>query len=243
METGEPSPPEEPTAPPLDPRIAAARPGWALVVLAAPIAIFVLVIVLYIGMISLGFQGRGGDGAPVTYEVGGCEDAGPLLEARLGDIGLPVERTSHPGGMQLHTRRIGRPEIDATLADTLAQPGAFELRHDDDVLARNAQITDATYRLDGMMDPWLLLRLDDDATKAVVAAVRSDPTGRLTFVLDGTPIAMQPNRRSVRKGEVEGIPLDEIDAAERMRRIASWSVIIDHGPLPCPVQVREAEAP
>lgn len=236
--------PQDPTgAPAIDPRIAAARPGWALVVLAAPVVAFVVVIVLYIGMFGLGFQGRGGMGGPVSFEVGGCEAAAEELSGRLTDMGLPAVVQAHRGGFLLQTERIGRPEIDATLAPTLQTPGAFELRHGDNVLATNANVLEATYRLDGMMDPWLLLRLDEQAVDAVVDAIRSDRRGRMTFFLDGEAIAMQPNGRSVQRGEVEGIPLAELTAEARMQQIAAWSVIIDHGPLPCPVTVRAVEAP
>jgi len=222
----------------VDPRVAAARPGWALGILAAPIVLFVVVIALYIGMLTLGFQGRGA-GGPVDYRVAGCEPAVHMIAERLGDMGLPAEVQTTDDGALVHSRRVGREEVDATIPATLSTPGRFELRHDEVVLATNEQITEATYRLDGMMDPWLLLRLDDTATAAVVDAVRSDPTGRLTFVLDGQPVAMQPNRRDVMRGEVEGIPLADMDAATRMASIAAWSVIIDHGPLPCEASVRE----
>ena len=229
-----------PPQPPVDPRIAQARPGWALVVLAAPIAAFIVVIVLYIGMFWLGFQGRGGDGGAITYAVTSCDEATAPIAARLEDMGLPAEREgSSP--VRLHSRRIGRDDIDATVPDTLATPGVFELRHGDEVLATNASVLEATTRLDGMMDPWLLLELDPEATEAVVAAVRSDPRGRLTFYLDDEAIAMQPNGRSVQRGEVEGIPLAEMTAAQRMQSVAAWSVIIDHGPLPCPATVRAEE--
>lgn len=231
-------PPEDPS---IDPRIANARPGWALLILAAPVAGFVLVALLYAGMLSLGFSGRGGDGGPVTYRVQACDEAVDLIEGRLVDMGLPVERTDDGGVHRLHSQRIGRPDIDVTVPDTLAMPGAFELRHGDEVLARNPDIAEASTRLDGMMDPWLLLRLKADAAEAVVKAVNSEPTGRLTFVVDGTPVAMQPNRRDVMRGEVEAIPLDDMTAAERMQRIAAWSVVIDHGPLPCPATVEVEE--
>ena len=233
------TPPKPPAGTPggdLDPRIQQARPGWALFILAAPIVLFVIVALLYTGMIGLGLQGRG-SGEPVDLRVGGCAEAPAAVVERLADMGLPA--TIDASDPQLvHTHRIGRPEVDATLAATLAQRGVFELRHDDEVLVTNAQITEATYRLDGMMDPWLLLLLDDVATEAVVGAMRGDPTGRLTFVLDGEPVAMQPNRRDVFRGEVEGIPLADRDAATRMERIAAWSVMIDHV-LPCDATVEE----
>jgi hypothetical protein len=225
-----------PTPDEVDPRIAQARPGWALVVLASPIVAFVVVIVLYIGMVSLGLSGRGGDGGRVVYRVAACDEAVEPIAERLRDMGLPAEVDRTRGDVRIVSQRIGRPEIDETVPDTLSTVGRFELRHGDAVLARNEQITDASTRLDGMMDPWLLLGLDEQATDAVVGAVRSDPRGRMHFVVDGQIVAMQPNGRDVQRGEVEGIPVAELTAADRMARVAAWSVIIDH-PLPCPATV------
>jgi len=237
-----PSPSDEPGEPAegVDPRVAQARPGWALVILAAPIVLFAVVIVLYIGMLGLGLQGRGA-GQPVRFAVHGCDEAVGHVVERLGDMGLPAEVVDDGGPSVVHTRRVGRPEIDRTVPATLSAPGAFELRHGDDVLATNASVVEATTRLDGMMDPWLLVRLDPEATDAVVQAVNADPSGRLTFVLDGEPVAMQPNRRDVMRGEVEGIPLADMDAATRMASVAAWAVIIDHGPHPCDASVVEVE--
>lgn len=220
----------------VDPRIANARPGWALVVLAAPLVAVVVVVVLYVGMVRLGLQGRAAGGGEVVLMVRTCEEALPVLLARLDDAGLPSTSEPVEGGWHVRTQGTGRDDVDAALPGALAQRGDFALRAADGVLFGNQAVTEATYRLDGMMDMWLLLRLDEEASEAVVDAVRAEPRGRMTFVLDGVDIAMQPNGRAVQRGEVEGIPLAEIDQKTRMRLIAEWSMLIDH-PLPCDATV------
>jgi hypothetical protein len=218
----------------IEPLLKQSRPGWALLILAAPVALFVVVVVLYTGMISLGLQGREALGPPLVLTVETCEAAAPVLKARLADIGLPGEVVADgPGRYTLSTSLTGREDVDAALPEALLQPGHFALTFEGATLLENDGVLEAIYRLDGMMDMWLLLRLNDVATEAVVAAVRSSKPGdRLEFVLDGTPVAMQPTHRSVQRGEVEGIPLAEIDQKTRMRLIAEWSMQIDH-PLPC----------
>ncbi len=218
----------------VEPLLKQSRPGWALFVLAAPIALFVVVAVLYTGMISLALEGREATGPELALLVETCEEAVPVLEARLADVGLPAEIvTAGPGRYTLRTTLTGRDDVDAALPYALLQPGHFDLTYEGSSILDNGGVVEATYRLDGMMDMWLLLLLDDAATESVIKAVRSSkPGGRLDFVVDGVPVAMQPTHRSVQRGEVEGIPVEDMDQKTRMRLIAEWSMQIDH-PLPC----------
>jgi hypothetical protein len=222
----------------IEPLMKQARPGWALVFLAAPIAFFALVVVLYAGMWSVGMQGRAAEGGPFDLTVAACPEAVPVLEARLRDVGLPAQVEALGAGRYLvHTARTGRDDVDGALPEALVQPGRFALTYEGRELFDNRGISEATFRLDGMMDMWLLLRLTDAGTDAVVEAVRgSRPGDRLIFVIDGAEVALQPTQRSVQRGEVEGIPLADMDQKTRMRLIAEWSMQIDH-PLPCPVSL------
>ncbi len=223
----------------IQPLLDQSRPGWALVILAAPIALFVVVVVLYVGMVSLGLQGRAAEGAPIELVVETCPEALPVLEARLADVGLPFEAHEEGSGRyRVLTTGTGRVDVDEALPAALLAPGRFALTFEGRELIDNDGVDEATYRLDGMMDMWLLLDLDDAATDAVTEAVRSSKPGdRLDFLVDGAMVAMQPTHRSVQRGEVEGIPVDEMDQKTRMRRIAEWSMQIDH-PLPCEAEAR-----
>ena len=223
----------------IQPLLDQSRPGWALVILAAPIALFIAVVVLYVGMVSLGLQGRAAEGAPIELMVETCPEALPVLEARLADVGLPFEAEEEGGGRyRVRTTGTGRADVDEALPAALLAPGRFALTYDGTTLIDNEGVEEATYRLDGMMDMWLLLDLDEAATDAVTEAVRSSKPGdRLDFLVDGVMVAMQPTHRSVQRGEVEGIPVDDMDQKTRMRRIAEWSMQIDH-PLPCEARAR-----
>lgn len=223
----------------IQPLLDQSRPGWALVILAAPVALFIAVVVLYVGMVSLGLQGRAAEGAPIEVVVETCPEALPVLEARLADVGLPFEAREEGGGRyRVLTTGTGRADVDEALPSALLAPGRFALTYEGRELIDNDGVDEATYRLDGMMDMWLLLDLDDEATDTVTEAVRSSKPGdRLDFLVDGVMVAMQPTHRSVQRGEVEGIPVDEMDQKTRMRRIAEWSMQIDH-PLPCEARAR-----
>ena len=221
----------------IEPLMNQSRPGWALVILAAPIVLFVIVVVLYTGMVSLGLQGRAASGPPLELTVRTCDEALPVLKARLADVGLSAEVVSVGDGRhRVRTSLTGREDVDAALPSALLAPGQFELVYDGQALLDNAGVAEATYRLDGMMDMWLLLRLEDTASQTVVEALRgAERRERLNFVVDGATVAMQPALRTVAMGEVEGIPVHEMDQKTRMRKIAEWSMQIDH-PLPCAAQ-------
>jgi hypothetical protein len=220
---------------PIDPRIAQARPGWALFVLAAPVGAVIVVILLYMGMAWLGMSGRAAQGER-TLRVESCPEGMEVIQARLADVGLPATVRADGSGWVLQTAYVGREDVDEALPDALAKPGVLVVRGTAGTIFGNDAVTEATYRLDGMMDMWLLLRLNDQATQAVVDTVRSDPQGRMTLVLDGEDVALQPNRRAVQRGEVEAVPLADMDQVTRMRLLAEWSMQIDH-PLPCAATV------
>lgn len=223
-----------------DPRIAQARPGWALAILSAPIFVALAVVLLYVGMWSMGLAGREAAGAERALQVEACPEGVVALRDRLTDMGLPAEVAPTPTGARLTTRATGRPEVDQRLTTVLSAPGRFELRGGDVVLATSEDVAEASSRLDGMMDPWLLVRLREDAAERVKQHVRADPRGRLHFAVDGVEVAMQPNTRDVTVGEVEGIPLADMDRAERFHRVAEWAVLVDH-PLPCAVEIQEVQ--
>lgn len=224
-----------------DPRIANARPGWALVVLAAPVAMVIVVGLAYGGLVAFGLAGRPATGPEVTLAFSGCPEARPFVEARVADMGLPATFSDDRGGFSARIVLPRDPYAAADVAPTLARTGAFEVLGGDEVLARNAQVTRASVRLDLSMTPTTLVDLGPDASVRVRDWVRAHPDAELEFRLDGETVGVQP-ARSVVIGEAEISPPIPDDRA-RMRATAAWGVVIDHGPLPCPVTVAGGPAP
>ena len=218
---------------PDDPRIPS-RPLWGLAILTLPILGIFVMFIAYGVMWGLGLSGRQAAGEPVTLTFEGCPEARPLLEARLADMGLSGEWTSTASQIQVTAALTGDPEVDANIPDTLASPGALEIRADGEVVATNANVTEASVRMDLFMVPYVLLHLDPPAADRVRDFVRADPEGKVRFWVDGQEIGWQSNSNPVAKGDLEINPAIP-DELERMHAVAAWSVTLDHGPLPCTV--------
>lgn len=235
---------------PNDPRIPS-RPLWGLAILALPLIGLVVVATAYLGMFVLGTRGRPASGEEVAlwYEVPadcGGADAGAeavtsfvaaeVVEARLGDMGLKATALPAPAGAPAFGFSVAMPAdaaVAATIPSTLARPGLARLMGGEQLLADNSDIADASIRMDLLMQPSLLLRLDPDAAERVRSFVRGDPQGKITLLVDGEAVASQRNDRPVQVGEVELTPDDEaMDEQARWAALAELSVTVDH-PLAC----------
>jgi len=225
-----------------DPRIPT-RPLWGILLVLIPIVGVIAVAIAYAVTWGFGMAGRAARGETVTWRFSGCEAARPLLEDRLADVGLDGTWASAANGYTVTTRLTGDESVDQSLPATLTTPAALEVRGGDEVLATSEDVTDASVRMDLFMVPSVLLSLDPPAAERVKEHVRAVPDGKMTFHVDGERIGWQSNTNPVAVGELE-INLDlEGDEQARMRAVASWSVILDHGPLPCPVAFRGETVP
>lgn len=225
------------TVDPNDPRLKGMRPAWGLAILTLPIVGVVIVAVGYGSLFLSGTRGRAADGPRVEWTFEGCPEARPLIEARVADMGLEAAFGDAPGGFVAELVLPGDPEVAAGVPATLTMPGALEVRGANELLVTNADLTDASVRVDLLMYPSTLLRLTPEAAERVKKHVRDLPKGELLFYVDGVRAGRQDNQNPVSVGEIE-LGLDEGDDKTRMHRAAALSVVLDHGPLPCPVTVR-----
>ncbi len=222
---------------PDDPRLKQ-RPIWGLLILILPIVGVLVVFALYAGMWAIGISGRAASGPRATLTFDGCPQARPLLEARLADMGLDdAAWTDTPGGFAVEVSLTGDPDVDARIPRTLAMPGALEIRGGDEALATNIDVVEASVRLDLLMVPSVLVKVGPEAAARVKEHVRANPGGQLRFLVDGVDVGGQSNLEPVAVGDLELAP-DGYDVSldrERMHAVAAWSVVLDHGPLPCAV--------
>jgi len=225
-----------------DPRIPT-RPLFGFILVLMPIVGVFLVTIAYVVMWSLGLAGRSAQGEEVTWRFSGCEAALPLLEARLDDVGLSATWTSTSGGYTVTTQLTGDETVDEGLPAMLTTPADLEIRAGDQVLATSADVTDASVRMDIFMVPFVLLKVDEDAAERIKVHVRQDPEGKMAFHVDGRKIGWQSNANPVAIGELEVNLELEGDEKDRMQAVASWSVTLDHGPLPCSVTFRGETVP
>jgi len=216
-----------------DPRLKM-RPIGGLLLLAGALGAVIATFVAYGWLWWSGMTGRPATGDAVVLTFEGCHEAIPLITERLADMGLTPTFTGHERLFSVEVVLPADPVVAASVPDTLARPGVVEVRSGDTVLATNADVMEAVPRLDLRMASFVVLRLSSGATDRVVEAVRADPTGHLSLVVDGVEVATQPNTTPIAKGEVEFAPPVDDDET-RMRTVAEWSVVLDHGPLPCKV--------
>lgn len=230
----------QPTLDPDDPRLAQ-RPLIGMLILALPLVMVALTLAAYAVTVGFGLRGRAAAGPAVELRFSGCDEAGPVIAARLADMGIEAAPGS-AGPLSFRASLPADPEVAAAIPRTLATPGRLEVRGGDEVLASPDDVADASVRMDLMMVPSTLVNLRPEAAGRVRDHVRAVPEGRLTFVLDGAPIGEQSNQAPVEVGEVEIDPalgghhggrLDE--GKPRWEAVAAWAVVVDH-PLPCAVQ-------
>lgn len=236
MSDSDPTPPS-PVSGDDDPRIPT-RPLLGLGLVMLPVVGVILVAIAYVVTWGFGLAGRQAAGETVTWRFSGCEAAQVVLEARLADVGLDAEWEAIAGGYTVTTQLTGDATVDESLPATLTTPAVLEVRAGSEVLATTADVIDASVRMDVFMVPYVLLSVDEDAAERVKQYVRSDPEGRMTFHVDGQPIGWQSSSNPVSIGELEINLVLEGDERARMQAVASWSVILDHAPLPCDVTFR-----
>jgi hypothetical protein len=218
------------------------RPMGQLVLLAVAIAMVLATFAAYGVLWWSGMAGRPATGADVELVFRACPEAIPTVEGRLADMGLVATVAAAPGGFTVETVLPADPIVAASVPGTLARPGRVEIVAGDEVVATNADVTEAEPRLDLRMASFVVLRFAAPAAERLADAVRADPRGHLALRLDGVEVATQPNAAPIARGELEFAPRTDDDAV-RMRAIAEWAVVADHGPLPCGVEPVPSGAP
>lgn len=222
-------------ADPDDPRLKM-RPLVGLAILVVPIVGVIATFVAYGVLVSAGLTGRQARGGDVELRLLACEEAIAPIVGRLADMGLEAKTRPVPGGFVLNYA----PPADAAVAEsiprTLVRHGKMEILWGKHLMATNAHVVSAEPRLDLRMASYVVVRLDTTAAMRVKDTVESDPRGWLTLRIDDVDVAEQPNATPLAEGEVEFAPKTDDDEV-RMRTIAEWAVLLDHGPLPCPVEI------
>lgn len=212
-------------------------PTWGCLIYAAPLVAVPMVFAAYGYLFYSGLGGRPADGARVEIAFDGCEAAGPIIEARVQRMGLgdPVFGTRDSGPM-IEVTLPTDEEVANDVPTTLARTGAFEIRAGDEVLFDNSALTDATVRMDIMMSPWVVLRLQEDAEASLHAHQKTDLSAETSYWIDGVKLGRISNQKTVMGGEVE-LPGDAANDRARMQRAAADALVLSSGPLPCSVSV------
>lgn len=186
------------------------------------------------------------DGPEATIRFRGCAEARPFLERRVAHVGLTDARWADtPDGFAVTAHLPGRPRVAEALPATLATTGRFEVRNEPGraggLHLTPDDIDHATVEM-GFLDlPRAVVQLEPEAAAALKVAMESEPEGAIALLLDGEIITRRRNMPSETQGRLalDLGPSETITDLERVDFAAHAATVIEHGPLPCPVDVIE----
>jgi len=212
-------------------------------ILIIPIAMMVFVFVAYAIALGMGLYGRPADGRRVELAWDACPEARAVVEHRVVGMGLgdPVF-TDTSSGFQLGVTLPKDEQVASEIPKTLATPGVLRAHPVDDparTLLTTEDVAGAAIRQDIALMPWTVLTLTDAGLDKLGAFVDEQREGRIQYLLDGVPVGSVSNLKGKTR-EVELSPEGE-DERIRMHRAAARSIILDSGPLPCPLDRVRAE--
>lgn len=214
--------------------------GCGFILYLAPLVMFAIVIVLYSWFAWHVYGGRPADGDRVVLRVDTCEQADPVLEERLSQMGLSPQLTrSGDDAVAVDVVLPSDPRVAASIPVTLVASGLFEVRSQDgsEVIVASSEVEGALARLNVMMQPRLGVALSKEAMKVLRNLQQTSPNAQLSYWLDGERIGGQTLLKQFTAAEVE-IALTDPDERVQMEKIAGWAISIAT-PLPCPATVQD----
>lgn len=213
------------------------KPRRGALLLLIPVSAVLLVIGLWIVALAFGVYGRPADGDRVVFTWSACPEAQAVVAHRATGMGLgnPVF-TSTASGFSLEARLPADPDVAARIPITLATPATLSAHVEGTpsrVLLTNADIEGAAIRQDITLSPWTVLTLTPKGLEALRSYVREQRDGKVVYTLDGQPIGTVSNLKGAAL-EVELTPSAPTEK-ERLHAAAERAILLDSGPLPCPV--------
>ena len=219
-------------------RVEALKPRKGAVILVIPILSVVAVFVLYAVTMWIVIGGQAPTGERVTWTFGACPEAKPFMQGRVDAMGLGrPEWLDLPDGFQLTVTLPQDADVASGIPATLTAPGrlrAYPEDLPDTTVFTSDQIDGAAIRQDLTLIPWTVLDLDATGQEAVEQTVLGHRDGEIHYTLDGTFIARVSNLKGFGP-EVEFTAEDAVSDRQRLQLVAARTIILDNGPLPCPV--------
>ena len=217
------------------------RSKGAMLFMAAPI-IFGALLCIAVGLLALlVWMGSSADGERVQMQFSGecIEQARPIIEKRMDTIGL---------GDVIVSQNETSLSITATLPDIenakdnipqlLAQRGVLGVRNDSEWVFESLEVLSSSIEQDESGMPYTKVILEETVRKRLETEVQQHPKGFLYFFLDGREIVQRPNHNLIRSDELR---LRSIVGGKReqMHVTVDWSILLEHGPIPCTVTLKQ----
>ncbi|MEL6348124.1 MAG: hypothetical protein AAFV53_33760 [Myxococcota bacterium] len=190
-------------------------------------------------------------GTPVGPRIavtlsGQCFDtAQPLIRRRVAGMGLGEPVFDRDGARLRITATL--PGIDAEreqrqIPIRLSQVGALSVFDGEEPLMEGSQgVESVGLQLDENGAAMAVVELDKDVARALGTHVHDHPDGALTIRLDAEVVAQRPNSALLETTELRIIG-EQTLPAERMQAAADQVIVLQHGPLPCAIEVVEVRA-
>ncbi|MDP6933522.1 MAG: hypothetical protein QGG40_11430, partial [Myxococcota bacterium] len=128
----------------------------------------------------------------------------------------------------------GLPDDAVTMPALLSQPGTLRILGDDQSLATDEDLKQAVVRLDEGGMPYTLLEFDAPIHQAIAEAV--DASRALSIEMDGSVVARAGEVPPMTDGELR-LPPGTGETRVLLRRATDRAIVLDNGPLPCPVRL------
>lgn len=221
------------------------RTKSAQIFMAMPLAFGALLMVA-VGILAL-LVWRGGVATGPRLAIalqGECAaEALPTIEQRIASMGLgDPEVATVAGGVSVIVTLPGQDvgHEQATIPRTLGRAGVLSVLDGETPLAEAITIEGAGLQLDENGVAMAVVELPRETARQIGTYVHDHPDGVLTILLDGEVVAQRPNTALLETTELRIIG-EQTAPRDRMRAAADQIIVLQHGPLPCDLDVVKVE--
>jgi len=217
------------------------RAGCLFVIL--PVFLAAGILIAYVVLFGVGSMGFTATGDRVRLHVQTCEQARPLIQARVDMMGLGDPAfTDADDGFVIEATLPNTPAA-ATAPTTLVRGGDFVVRQGTDgpqVLGPDAVET-AEFSLKELGNPLVVVTLTREAQKTLEKHMEDHVEDEITVWIDQEMVFQRANDPPFRRREVD-LRAEGDDGQQNMTRAVDWAMVMTHGPLPCPARITSRES-
>lgn len=207
--------------------------------MAAPVVLAAILLSAIALLVFLGWLGgtASGERVEITFTSSCMTEAHPIITARVNELGLgePILDVSSTE-MKLIATLPGLENDKTFIPVLLSQPGRLKVLADEDVLATEADLKSASLDLDDAGMPVVKIVFVPTVHDMLATHIDGNPRDSLSIWIDDQDELIRPN--SVKLGAEMKMVSMAGDTREQMKHSADRTILLQHGPMPCEVNVR-----
>jgi hypothetical protein len=219
--------------PPLKP-----RPKAASLFMAAPI-VFAGILMVSVALLAfLAWRGGAVKGERVNMQFSSScmDEAAPIIIARAEEIGLGKIVTTHQSEQLTLTATLpGLSNDKEDIPKLLSRRGTLSILSGQTLMASEKDLKEVSLELDESGLPIVKLTFKTQIHEKLVEHIDSNPSGELTVQMDESDTISRPNTAKL-KDEFRLISKG-IDGRAQMKQSADRAILLQHGPIPCSVNL------